>query len=287
MVTLSGRVVARDITVGRDLGPVGRGVRLVLGVLGVSFGIGGLVGGEAAGAAPTLVASVGIAGYYLLAQWLLGERLFARANPWFGTTIMLTPLGVFSAPFMPDPVHHAAGLYVGAMLILTAVIGYGGCEVAALPTLLLRRRYVLYCPLNAVDAPEKSLHHLRMDAAAWAAVGVIAVVGVWFVLGREIVAGAGLRDPVASWWALVLVAPAGLLAARAWQEARRQRPAARGEAWVLGLGAVVLLAVALVFAGLLAQDLVWAAVMLGGLVVASVRATLGRLRHRKTAPETG
>jgi hypothetical protein len=157
---------------------------------GLSFGIGGLVGGGV-GAAPTLVAVSGIAGYYVLVQWLLGERLFARGNPWFGTTIMLWPLWVLSAPPVPAPVQHALGLHIGAMLILTAVIGYGGCEVAALPTLLFRRRYVLFSPLNAVDAPEKSLHHLRMDAAAWTAATGSAVIGAWFLLGREIDRGRG------------------------------------------------------------------------------------------------
>jgi hypothetical protein len=97
------------------------------------------------------------------------------------------------------------------------------------------------------------------------------------------VAAAGLRDPVAPWWALGLLAPAGLLAARAWQAARRQPPQGRGEGWVLGLGAAVL---ALVFAGLLPQDLAWVMVMLGGLMVATVRASLGLVR-RRAAPKTG
>ena len=42
-------------------------------------------------------------------------------------------------------------------LLLNAVKNYGGCEVLALPSLLFRRWYTVYCPLNAIDAAERAV----------------------------------------------------------------------------------------------------------------------------------
>jgi len=56
--------------------------------------------------------------------------------------------------------------WIGATLLL-AVLGRGGCEVLALPNLLLRRRDSLVClPFSAVDAWEsrQTLLRSRRDA---------------------------------------------------------------------------------------------------------------------------
>jgi hypothetical protein len=206
---------------------------VVSGVLGLSYGLAGFFptsavepnDGTSIAAVPLILAAVlGIAAYYVVLHRVLGERLFARANPWFGTTIALGSLGVFTAPFMPEPVQRGVGLYVGAALILTAFIGYGGCEVVALPTLLFRRRYVLYCPLNAVDAPERSFHHLRMDTVARLAAASTMIVGAYFLLGRDILAFLGMPDPIAPSLALLLLAPAALSPTGHCGHARGGRP---------------------------------------------------------------
>lgn len=284
MAMLGGRVAPGDVTIGRDVGPGGRWVRAMAGALSLSYGIAGFFAGSATAAAEVgqiLAAVALLAVYYLVLHVLLGERLFARANPWFGTTLVLGSLGVFTAPFMPGAMTRGAGLYVGATLILAAVIRYGGCEVVAPPTLLFRRRYVLYCPWNAVDAAERPLHRLRADVAVRLAAVGTAIVGVYFVLGRDILARFGLSDPIASWWALLLLVPAGLLGHRTLQASRRREEEDRGEVHVLGLGAVVLLALAVYFAVQIPQDIAWAAVMLGGLAYATGRAVLAAVRRRR------
>jgi hypothetical protein len=268
---------AAEITIGRDLGPVGRWVRVVLGLLGFSYGVGGLVAGDAE-PLPTAGFVLALAAYYLLLHWLLGERMFARANPWFGTALVFGSLAVFTLPFAPAPLHHAVGLYIGAALLLTAAIGYGGCEVAAPGTWLLRRRYVLYCPYNAIDAAERPLHRLATRATGLLAAVLTIVVGVYFLVGREILTLFDLPGPIAPLWALVLLAPALLLGYHAWQAARGT--AEPGEVRALALGALVLVALAVYFAELVPQALAWPAVMLGGLLYATARTIVTGIRRR-------
>ena len=47
--------------------------------------------------------------------------------------------------------------YFSTSLLFSAFAGYGGCEVVAIPSLIFRRWYTVYCPLNAIDVVERSL----------------------------------------------------------------------------------------------------------------------------------
>lgn len=135
----------------------------------------------------------------------------------------------------------------------------------------------------------------HMDKAALLAAAVTAVVGVYFLLGRDILARFGLADPVAPWWALLLLAPAGLLAYRAQRAAQRGTQGGaqggaqgsagqsgareRREVWVLGLGAAVLVILAAYLAELVPHGVVWPAVMVAGLAYATGRAVLAAVRR--------
>ena len=109
-----------------------------------------------------------IAAAYTLVYWFLGERLFARANPWVNTVILVVPaflLAWWNPLFwpltglqLPSALGLAMGLYIGLSFILQWRLRYGGCEVVALPILLFKRRYTTYCiPLIVADAAEKRL----------------------------------------------------------------------------------------------------------------------------------
>jgi hypothetical protein len=274
------------MTIGRDVGPAGRWIRVVAGLLALSTGVAGLVSGDTTNTQIAYTAGffVLLAGYFLILHRVLGERLFARANPWFGTVIVIGSVGVFTAPFMPAALHDAAGLYIGATLVLAAAISYGGCEVAALPTLLTGRRYVLYCPINAVDAAERPLHAVSTRFTGWMAIGLTAIVGVYFLLGRDVLAALDLPDPVGRWWALVLLVPAALLAVHARTAAVRAEPAPT-ETRVFVIGAVVLAGLALYFAELVPQHLAWPAVLLGGLCYATAKAIATERRRRREASD--
>lgn len=105
---------------------------------------------------------------YTVVYWLLGERLFATANPWLNTAILVGPafvlawweftIGPLTGIRLPSGLSLAMGLYVGISFILQWHIKYGGCEVVSVPILLLKRRYTTYCiPLVALDAVEKAI----------------------------------------------------------------------------------------------------------------------------------
>lgn len=161
-------------TLGLDVGWFGRWSRLVWGLLilvptalalirdfndsGISLRFAGL----------TIFYFITIAVAYTAVYWFLGERLFATANPWINTAILVIPafviawweftLGALTGIRLPMGLQLAMGLYIGISFILQWRIKYGGCEVVSVPILLLKRRYTTYCiPLVAVDAVEKAI----------------------------------------------------------------------------------------------------------------------------------
>ena len=143
---------------GRDVGFVGRWLRLIVG--------GALTGYVVFQAADT--ASVGdvaeLALYfvatlcaYTAAEYLLGERVLSKANAWLGSAILLGPLvAVFALQLGPQVFHHALALYFGVSLIFSFFMRYGGCEVMSIPGLLFGTRRTVYCPLNVVDVVERA-----------------------------------------------------------------------------------------------------------------------------------
>ena len=145
---------------GLDLGVVGRLLRLLVGVAitaQITYSLATVTPSAAfLGMAFTYFAAVLIA--YTTAHWILGERILSRSNPWVGTAIILGPVLV-ALVFDLGPPEFQLGLrlYVGVSLLLTAFMGYGGCEVVALPSLLFGKRYAVYCPYNALDAVEKAV----------------------------------------------------------------------------------------------------------------------------------
>lgn len=258
------RTVPHTAVIGRDSGMFGRVFRLVTGGLAVVGGITGMV------ARPTGVPWIagwflGLAVFYLLLHRLAAWRLSERVDPFLATVLVLGPLGVFTLSVFPDTLHAAVALYIGASLVLTAVMGYGGCEVVALPTMLFRRRSVVYCPINILDAAERPLHRTGSRVERGAAIVALVVAG-WYLVVAPILDRIGLPDPVSDGWSLLLVPPAVVLAVRAWS-AREARPTAFGYA----LGAAALLAGAGIITGLVPQDLVFGAAILVGLGLGGVR----------------
>lgn len=125
----------------------------------------------------TIVWFIFIVAAYSFVYWLLGERLFATANPWLNTAILVIPafaLGWWDFTFgaltnvrLPMGLQLAMGLYIAISFILQWHIKYGGCEVVAIPILLFKRRYTTYCiPLVAADAVEKAIIDRKISTAA-------------------------------------------------------------------------------------------------------------------------
>jgi hypothetical protein len=88
----------------------------------------------------------------------LEHLLLARKNPWLSSLVLVVPaLVLVVVPLFPSGLQVGMVLYWGVSLLLNALIGYGGCEVLALPTIVYKRRYDVYCPTNVIDLAERSL----------------------------------------------------------------------------------------------------------------------------------
>ncbi len=181
MVDITNEAVFQDETqkaggrfgkLGLDVGIFGRWSRLLWGIallLPLAFG-----GAQDLRGSASSMSFYGLAALYFLAigaayvsvYWSLGERIFARANPWLNTAVFVGP--AFAAAWweiliepssgfgLPSSLPLAMTVYIGASFILQWKIKYGGCEVVALPIILSKRRYTTYCiPLIALDAVEK------------------------------------------------------------------------------------------------------------------------------------
>lgn len=165
MTIATSRPDATEFTVGYHLGSIGTWLRLILGVL---LPLGYLTA-ELTGDGITARELAEVAGWFLAlfaayftAQWVLGERFFARVNPWVSTLILYGP--VFVVPYLdslPLAFRFGLSLDVAVSVLVVVFIRYGGCEMIGIPSLILRRRYVVYCPWNAVDLADKAITDSR------------------------------------------------------------------------------------------------------------------------------
>jgi hypothetical protein len=217
---------------GYDLGRVGRWVRIGYGPL---IGIGAVASillglREAIDGSELLLQAaayfVAIAVAYLLVYGLLGERLFARANPWLNTLILVGPaltivywnltLGYAVGADLPVALQLAMLVYIGISYLVQALIGYGGCEVVAVPILVFRRRYVSYClPIVMIDAAERGwVESTGLRRGLWVALGVASLVTITLGIVR-------IGPPAVSGVAFLVVA--SLVAALTYVERRASR----------------------------------------------------------------
>lgn len=148
-----------NFTLGRDAGLFGRWMRLIFGVAVPLYILARALLGKDLTAVFYLeifLWFVGVFAAYLAAHYYLGERLFARVNPWISTIILVGPVILFGffLPVSPE-FQIALTLYIIISLVFNFLMSYGGCEVMAIPSLIFHRRYVIYCPWNAVDMVDK------------------------------------------------------------------------------------------------------------------------------------
>jgi len=167
-------------TVGLNVGSVGRWSRLVWGVIWLLLSAWAIFQGSQ-GASLTLtfygislVYFIGITAGYIAVYWILGERVLAKSNPWINTVILVGPALValcwnfiilpLTGIKLPATLSLAMGVYIGISFLLQWKIRYGGCEVVAIPIIILKRRYTTYCvPLVALDAVEKQIRKSPRD----------------------------------------------------------------------------------------------------------------------------
>jgi len=145
--------------IGRNTTTLGRWVRLLGGLLLVLFaGLSMISITDRADARGVLVSFLAILLVYELAYLALEKPLLARMNPWLNSLVMVAPALVIAlVPVFPAGLRVGMILYLGVTCILNAVMGYGSCEVLAIPTLVHKRQYDVYCPTNVIDLAEQAV----------------------------------------------------------------------------------------------------------------------------------
>lgn len=181
-----------NFEIGHDVGTFGRWFRLIVGLYFTSLILLDplVIDPVPAAQALSFLGNVGlyfllIMAIYLLAFYFLGERLLAKVNPWVGTIVFLGPLLLLTALEVgPIEFRVAIGLYYSLASILNFAMSYGGCEVVALPSLIFRRRYTVYCPYNAVDAVESAMRASATGQRAfgWVSLLISLIVGGYYIL---------------------------------------------------------------------------------------------------------
>ena len=287
-----------DFIIGYHVGPYGRWVRLIFAIYFLVFFV---VNPLVLNSQPlddflpfalqTLMWVGVVTGAYLVVFYFLGELLLAKMNPWVGTLVFLgAPTIVGLLGYMPQQVQIAFGVYVPLSLILIFFMKYGGCEVIALPSLILRRRYTMYCPYNAIDAVERGVTPDRGKGLelilAMVSLTITLFVGSWFLFverGRMLTRY-GVDWHIDERWALLLLFPALHLAWRALATFFRDKTLRSKEGGKYALGATILGLYVVVFFKVIAFQTLWLGAMGFGALYALyeiVQFATGRKKFRK------
>ena len=191
---MSNPEATKQFVIGRDIGGAGRVVRVLAGLLNLAAALSILSFMRpvtAADLGQVALATAAVAAVYTIVMATVGERLVARMDPWLAALALVLPLAiVFLLPFVPDAITVGAFTYIAISQFVQAAIGYGGCEIVGIPTLILRRRYTVYCALNGADLVERWLRN-QQRWVAW----VLAILA--FALTMALGAGAEVLGSVA------------------------------------------------------------------------------------------
>ena len=137
--------------------PVGRVLRLLLGVFLVVEGGRHLVGNDSALLAMTAAVVVGEFLFYA-AVHLVIVRTGSAIHRWIGALLAITPVALVYV-LSNAPGKLGTLLFVGISLLFTALRNDGGCEVMTLPGMVFGRRTHLVCvALSPVDWVEEKAY---------------------------------------------------------------------------------------------------------------------------------
>lgn len=264
------------IVIGREVGVIGRWFRLIIGLyISLLLTVVAVVG-EPINDALSFLGTLGlyfllILVVYTLAFYFLGERVLARTDPWIGTLLLLGPLALVSVlEIGPQPFRVAISLYYGISSIFNFAMSYGGCEVIAIPSLIFRRRYTVYCPYNAVDVVENAL---LMGSASHKAFGLLSLVITVFVGGYFLlIEDQGMVREffplnIYNGWALLLLVPVLFIAKSGWEAYHLAGKQVTREVRGYAIGALVLFLLTVMFVlGVDAFPLWYGALVIGGLL---------------------
>lgn len=233
-----------------------------------------------------------VAAIYFVVFSALNGVVLERLNPWARTAIFLgTPTLLALMGLMPTPVSVGFGVYDSLSLFLAVKMRYGGCEVIALPTYILRRRYTMYCGLNMFDLMERALVNGR-GARQSPILNLISITLVLFVVSyfsfvSHVIADVSLDFAIDQKWVYLLVVPTLYLATTAWQLYRTKGLHHKQTRW-FGFGVFILTFYMLWTDDLVSYSLLWRTMEVLGVAYAlyeggkSIRAWRARRAFSKT-----
>lgn len=200
-------------TLGYDLGFVGTGTRILVGI-GISSYLLAVDALDSSAYFLWQVAAwfLAILATYSAVYSLLAPRILGRVSPWMPTVLFYGP--VLIVPYLeaiPDPASLALGLYIVASTMVVVLIGYGGCEVIGLPAFLIRRRRVVYCPWNTVDLVDKGVAESPQRAIL--RTGWFKTLAIAFMAATLLVVGHLLGDASVLVWLFTAIAAVALITA--------------------------------------------------------------------------
>lgn len=152
---------------GRTIGPWGTTVRAVAGVAAIASGVAMPhehplldLPGASSNVVGLLVGLVGLPVALTFAIWARGRNA-PRLHLGHGAACLVTLLTIGAAQFYPV----AVWVGIGAPLMLLAAVGRNGCELLAVPNLVLRRNDYLFClPFSPIDAWDRRRRQAQSSA---------------------------------------------------------------------------------------------------------------------------
>ncbi len=147
--------------------PVGRSLRILLGVSGA--GVLWLGNPQLTGNPFQVLGFLGVVVIlYVIIAMRFGRRVIARVNPWVGAILLDSPVELAFVPFVPDPLKLALLLFFAISMVCAGACSYGGCEVLAIPNMLLGARYnvacILFSPIDFVEGKLRKLVGAKADS---------------------------------------------------------------------------------------------------------------------------
>lgn len=185
-----------------------------------------------------------IAAIYFAVFYILNGVILERMHPWARTALFLgTPTILGLLGYIPTPVSIGFGIYDALTLFLAVKMRYGGCEVIALPTYVLGRRYTAYCGLNLFDLMERALVNGRAVRQS-PVLSIISITLVLFVVSyfsfvANVIKAVNLDFAIDQKWVYLLVIPILYLASITWQIYRSEGLRHKYTRW-FGFGVIIL-----------------------------------------------
>lgn len=124
--------------------PLSRVLRALLGLLMAAAVMPALVAASWPGRGRVIMVVAALVVFYTIVHYVVG-RWLGWVHPCVGAAIAILPAG---AVFFQGGAYEIGAIaFVGLSLILMAALGHPGCEVLALPAVILGRRTHLACLL--------------------------------------------------------------------------------------------------------------------------------------------